>query len=118
MKKKCIKILLWILITACWTIITLLLSKWFSITRHYHIEDALFFVPLLIAIVGVLIIIGRSSSRSSVEFTSRSHFLLQGNHTANNSIKVSDYHYTWKSFFNGYSILIAGIFCILIGILI
>lgn len=122
MMKKYMNIILWILTTAVWTILTLLLSKWFSISRGYDIENALVFVSFGIIIVGLFLIMGRSSSRNPVEFTTRSHQLFSGSETdkllTNNHGKRYGYDYNWKFFFNGYSILIVGILCILIDILI
>ncbi len=122
MDKKYTNIILWILVTVGWTIITLLLSKWLSISKGYLIQNALFFVSLGIIIVGFFLIMGRGTSRAPVEFTGRSHPLLLGsrlnNILTNNNGKRNGYDYTWKLCFNGYSILFAGILCILIDVII
>lgn len=120
MMKKYKNIILWILTTAGWTILTLLLSKGFSISKGYSIEDALVFIPFAVIVVGLLLIMGRGYSRNPVEFTTRSHQLFSASKTdellTNNHGKRYGYDYNWKCFFNGYSILIAGALCILIGI--
>lgn len=121
MMKRYINIILWFLTTAAWTIITLLFCKWFSVSKGINMQNALFYISLGVIIVGVLIVMGRSSARNPVEFTQRSHPLFSASDTdkilTNNHGARYGYDYNWKFFFNGYSILFSGIICIIIDVL-
>lgn len=120
--KKYISLILWFLTTAAWTIITLLFCKWFSASKGINMQNALFYFALVVIIIGVFVVMGRSSARNPVNFTERSHPLFSASDTdkilTNNHGARYGYDYNWRFFLNGYSILIAGVICIIVDVLI
>ena len=118
MGKSYIGLLINIIITAVWALLIFLGCKVAYIANGYSLQDSLFFISLGIIILGLLLIMGRSSARNPVDFTTRSHALLPGRtihkFLTNDGGRKYGYDYTWKSFFNGYCVLIAGIIWILI----
>lgn len=122
MMKKYKNIILCILTTASWTILTLLFSLWRSNVKGTPIEDTLTFASIGIIILGLLIIMSRGATRGPVEFSARSHVLFPSYKAdsilTNNHGKTYGYDYNWKFFFNGYSILVSGILSFIILLII
>lgn len=120
--KKYTKIILWILTTAGWTIINLLLGLWLTKYTRHTFKDELAIASAIIIVVGIFIILARSSTRNPVEFSSRSHHLFKGSKAddlfTHNHGRMYGYDYNWKFFVNGYSILSAGIIGIIIDLII
>lgn len=120
--KKYKNIILWVLTTAVWTILTLLLTLWRSNVKDTPFQDTLTFTSLGMTVFGILLIMSRGATRSPVEFSARSHLLFPSYKAdsilTNNHGKRYGYDYNWKFFFNGYSILVAGIICVLILVII
>lgn len=120
--KKYKSIILWIIITISWTILTLILSKLFSISKGYNIQDALVIISFGIIIIGLLLVMGQGAARNPIEFSSKSHELFSAVNInkllTNNHGEKYGYSYSWKFYFNGYSIIVAGVLCILIDIII
>lgn len=122
MMKKYKNIILWILTTASWTILTLLFSLWRSSAKGNPLQDTLTFTSIGMIAFGLLLIMSRGATRGPVEFSARSHVLFPSYKAdsilTNNHGKTYGYDYNWKFFFNGYSILVSGILSLIILLII